>query len=430
MTVLLHLLGCVENGLGEKRPDVGEAAPSIRVDPARLDFGALPVGASSSRSLAVTNEGAAPLTITGVAFAGAPSGAFAIPGAPSGLALGEGESTTFDVVFTSGGARADDDLLVASDDPDQPSLAVPLVGESLRGQLELDPSSVDFGATTAGVPVAATVTLRNVGDDALTVDTLVVSGAAFAAGSLELPLALLPSEAASVDLAFSPPTEGSYEGTLWVTADDAVGTHTAPLAGYAGESMDEGDTGPPVDCTAAGPEWAWVNWKSATLGDPGSAAGELLPASGSVGVAYAGDLTLAQTSGGYDYWVPDAPYLSSVVSNAPATKDILALTGGSASPNQLTFSPAVDCLAVAIVSLGTSSTPVDYVFDAPFQVLSFGEGYFGDGTLEDVGANTLRGREGHGVVLFQGPISELTWTATVWENWHAFTVGVPTESAR
>ena len=71
---------------------------------------------------------------------------------------------------------------------------------------------------------------------------------------------------------------------------------------------------------------------------------------------------------------------------------------------------------------------MDYNFDTPFTVLSFGPGYWGGpGTLTDIGGNVLEGVEGHGVIQFQGTIETLSWTIPANEFWHGFTIGVVPE---
>ena len=85
---------------------------------------------------------------------------------------------------------------------------------------------------------------------------------------------------------------------------------------------------------------------------------------------------------------------------------------------------------MAILSLGQPGLPVDYSFDQPFNVLSFGPGYWGGpGTLTDIGGNVLHGVEGHGVIQFQGMVSSITWTAAPSETWHGFQIGTVPDPA-
>ena len=173
---------------------------------------------------------------------------------------------------------------------------------------------------------------------------------------------------------------------------------------------------------------SWTDWTAATNGLPGAASGSLATTGGPVSVNYAGEVLFAQVSGGINYWSPNSAFLSATVPNEPPASDIVALTGGNAIVNTLTFSPAVQNPVMAIMSLGTPGFNVEYDFDQPFDVLSFGPGYWGaPGTLTELTGDVLQGHEGHGVIQFQGLISSVSWTVATAETWHGFTVGVVPE---
>jgi len=174
---------------------------------------------------------------------------------------------------------------------------------------------------------------------------------------------------------------------------------------------------------------AWTDWTTATgFGGLGSATGTImLPGLGPVEVTYSGLVSIpTQTSGGVDYWVPEATYRSAGVDNAPSSTDVIALDSSSVLSNTLTFSiPLVDPV-MALLSLGNAGLAVTYSFDVPFDVLSFGPGYWslgGPGTLVELPGNQLQGMEGNGLIQFHGTVSSISWTASPSESWQGFTVG-------
>lgn len=169
----------------------------------------------------------------------------------------------------------------------------------------------------------------------------------------------------------------------------------------------------------------WTDWTSATPGHPGSATGTITGATIiPVAVGYSGELTFGQTSGGTNYWIPNAPYLSSEVSNAPPDSDIISLDQASTG-NTITFSQPLKNPVMAIVSLGQPNLPVYYTFTQPFDVLSDGPGWWGGpGTLNELPGNVLQGIEGDGVIRFNGTYSSISWSSDPSEYWHGFTVGV------
>lgn len=182
-----------------------------------------------------------------------------------------------------------------------------------------------------------------------------------------------------------------------------------------------------VQGSLAGPVY-WTDWTSASAGNPGSAIGMItLPDSSTVSVTYRGEIAFAQTSGGTNYWNPPTPYLSATVDNAPPASDVVALRGGNATVNTITFSEPVTNPIMALLSLGQANGYyVYYDFDTPFEILSYGPGYFGGpGTLTELAGDVVRGEEGHGAIQFEGVLTSVSWTSSVYEHWHGFTVGAP-----
>lgn len=162
----------------------------------------------------------------------------------------------------------------------------------------------------------------------------------------------------------------------------------------------------------------WTDWTSVTTAASG-VLGTLNVGASTVNVAFSGAYAFAQTSGGTNYWSPDAPYLSSTVSNAPPASDIIALSAGGSKT--ITFSAPVQDPLVALVSWNGNT--VD--FGVPIEILSFGAGYWGNGTpiLNAGGTGFFGSGEVHGVIRLPGSHSSITFTDTS-ENWHGLTVGV------
>ena len=162
---------------------------------------------------------------------------------------------------------------------------------------------------------------------------------------------------------------------------------------------------------------SWTDWTN-TSAAASQVFGDLDINGAHVGVTFTGAYAFAQTTGGTNYWSPAAPYLSSLAGNAPPASDIIALsTGGTAT---ITFSqPVVDPL-IALVSW--NGNIVD--FGVPIEVLSYGSGYWGNGTpvLNPTSTGFFGNGEVHGVIRLPGTYSSVTFTHTT-ENWHGFTVG-------
>jgi hypothetical protein len=161
---------------------------------------------------------------------------------------------------------------------------------------------------------------------------------------------------------------------------------------------------------------SWTDWLSAGTN---SAAGTLDVSGTSVGISYSGPYAFVQTSGGLNYWSPSTPYTSSTVENAPPGTDIVALGIGGAKT--VTFSQAVQDPLIALVSWNGNT--VD--FGVPIEIISFGQGFWGNGTpiLNAAGTGFFGSGEVHGVIRLPGSYTSITFTDTT-EGWHGFTIGV------
>lgn len=167
----------------------------------------------------------------------------------------------------------------------------------------------------------------------------------------------------------------------------------------------------------------WADWTSANAT---SAAGTI----GGIGVSFSGNINpAAQTSGGTNYWaVNPSIFTAPGLDNGPPDSDIIRLTGGATATGTqtITFAAPVVNPVMAIMSLGQSNFLVFYDFDAPFDVLNFGAGFWGGpGTLAELPGDVLVGEEGHGLIQFIGTFTSISWTIPVAEFWHGFQIGVP-----
>ena len=178
----------------------------------------------------------------------------------------------------------------------------------------------------------------------------------------------------------------------------------------------------------ASPSWAaTVDWADWTAASGGTASGTVQAGSASVGVTYGGvGYSFAQVNNsGTNYFLPSAPYISSTVSNAPGTTDIIALSDSGTST--ITFSQAVVNPLIALVSWNGAHVTFGGGADSQaydIQYLSSGAGYWGSGNYANPTATSFDGSgELHGVIELQGTYTSISFTDTTPENWHGFTVG-------
>jgi PEP-CTERM motif len=171
----------------------------------------------------------------------------------------------------------------------------------------------------------------------------------------------------------------------------------------------------------------WTDWTGANAE---SAEGTI----GGVGVFFGGTIQFAQLAAGEmfgtgadantDYWIEGTPPAytgNATVDNRPPAYELVALN--TTSSNVVVFEHPVTNPIMAILSMGQVGVPVSYDFDTPFVVLGEGRGYWGDGTYSVLPGDILVGNELHGVIQFQGTVSQISWSSSA-ENWHGFTFGL------
>lgn len=104
-----------------------------------------------------------------------------------------------------------------------------------------------------------------------------------------------------------------------------------------------------------------------------------------------------------------------------------ALAGSLCIPRSAFAEETVDNVFFALIGLNT----VGYDFDQDFTILSSGAGHLGSGIFSKQpaaeGKYRLTGTgEPHGMILFNGAVSSITWTSLANETWNGFTVDTAT----
>jgi len=193
----------------------------IHVDPALLDFGAVDVGVSATGTVTVLNQGTGDLwvdepTLTGDSEFSLDTGAFP-------CTLGPGESAPLPVTYLP--ADASDDaatITVESDDPDQPSVQVALVGTPTpEPDIYVMPPSLSFGQVLIGDSASLTASITSVGSGDLELGTLTVTGSGeFSLITDPSGQILGPGGWTTVEVAYAPVDAGSDAATLEIPSND------------------------------------------------------------------------------------------------------------------------------------------------------------------------------------------------------------------
>ncbi|MCO5167216.1 MAG: choice-of-anchor D domain-containing protein [Planctomycetes bacterium] len=137
--------------------------PILQVAPTAVAFGAVLVGTSATRTLTVHNAQPAnrDLVISAVSLTDDGAGAFSVAAPVTPLLLPPGASVNVQVRLTPAVGPASGRLVIETDDPDTPTLSVPLEGAGVETLATLAPAPFDFGLQRLGAALEQEFLLRN-----------------------------------------------------------------------------------------------------------------------------------------------------------------------------------------------------------------------------------------------------------------------------
>jgi len=212
----------------------------ISVSPASKDFGTVGVGSSSRATFTVTNSGEGTLKMGTLAINGTHASEFRIENDNcSNNSAPKGDTRTFEVVFspTSAGAKSAN-VAIPSNDPDTPTLNVPLTASGEPPNISVAPTAKDFGAVGLGMSSRATFTVSNSGGGALAMGNITISGANAAEFKIENDncsgKSIQKSGTATFDVVYTPTTLGTKTATVAIPSNDPdTPTLNVPLTGSA-----------------------------------------------------------------------------------------------------------------------------------------------------------------------------------------------------
>ncbi len=229
--------------------------PDIVVAPGSLVFDLLSSGETQVKSFDVLNGGHAPLTVSNIEIAGAQ--AFGLIAAELSFVLDVDEQKTVDVEFTPFSAADFGQVLIHSDDTDTPVAPIDLSGQGTIPELEITPSSHDFGEISIPCRDTVQVSLKNIGTEDLVITEVEYTSNGLmtlnsAVLDAMLPLTLAPRAQAQVWVNAATASEMVDAGTLEVASNDPRGVISANQAAeavYLSEVADQftEPAAPPVD---------------------------------------------------------------------------------------------------------------------------------------------------------------------------------------
>ena len=244
------LIGCSDYGINQKDDITGDTGSfsevaMIVVSPSPVDFGPQAIGSESMVIVEVSNQGQDTLALNGL-YLHDESGVFTTTQIGDG-SLEPGEFTNFVVSFTPDEMTDFESRIdIYSNDPNRPTVELPLLGQVNGPKISIAPASYDFGPT--GVATDLSVWVENVGEATLNIsdvtyistsepELFLLDQGDFPAGTGSLE----PGEKTEMIVRFAPTDSSSEEGSIHISSDDP--SNSVAVASQFGEGLPCGDMG-------------------------------------------------------------------------------------------------------------------------------------------------------------------------------------------
>jgi hypothetical protein len=228
-------------------------APSILLPGGDVDFGGIYVGNTGSHTLSIRNEGTdglGNLTILEMDITGPNANRFSFSPssftdtlAPLASAGDPTPNLSVDIIYTpdpnanQSGTCAPEDaasFVIQSDDPDQPTMTIPLKGLAINPTLSVEPSaSANFLSVKVGTPATVQViTLRNLGCGVLQINNLAFpAGTSFSSSHQGAnpfgTVGLQKNQTTTFNLGFQPSATGTHNATFFIHSNDETNSSQA-----------------------------------------------------------------------------------------------------------------------------------------------------------------------------------------------------------
>ena len=181
LACLITLSGCMSDYNLSRipediKPGDTEVFPDIRVTPEESNLGSMQVllAESYQETFSIWNAGWGDLDVTAI-YLEIDDGLFSLEQAEPRLINPNDTSTFFSNFHPDSSGEKAEYIIIESNDPDEPVLRIPLTGEGLAPQIEVDPMYYDYGTPFAGCPEELMTTITNVGTTNLEISRITYS---------------------------------------------------------------------------------------------------------------------------------------------------------------------------------------------------------------------------------------------------------------
>jgi hypothetical protein len=229
LLALSPFVACNEYGIIEDPDNIGTIKeglePDILVTPMSVDFGRMNAENSATEVISVQNVGEGDLHILDIQL-DSPNSVYDI-GAVGSILVPPDGTTSFTITFNPVTAHQEsNNILIDSDDPDDPTTVVQLLGEGLAPIIDVSPAEFDFGQMYIGCEDTLPLVVSNLGNADLEVSEFSFNTAgdlyfdANEAANGQLPWIISPNSSVDVFIDYFPLDEFSDTSYLTTLSSD------------------------------------------------------------------------------------------------------------------------------------------------------------------------------------------------------------------
>jgi hypothetical protein len=225
--------GCAGLVSANKTTTSGQAA--FQVSPTTVNFGKVGVGKQTTQTVALTNTGSMPVSITQATTS---NPAFSWTGVTLPMSMATGQSANFTVVVMPSAAGAVSGTLTVQGSNGAAPAVVNLAATAVAPapQISVSSSSVQFGTVGTGSRSNLNLTVSNTGNADLTISVVSIVGAEFSVSGITTPKTIPAGQSAPVGVNFQPTAAGAATANLSITSNDPVNPTTSVTLAGTGSS--------------------------------------------------------------------------------------------------------------------------------------------------------------------------------------------------
>lgn len=192
-----------------------------------MSFGATRPGVAVTRTIRVSAQGSAPVTVFSAVLGDSSSPEFTVEAIEeTRLEPGAHLDVTATYEPVDGGPDAGR-IIITTDAPDNPSISIPVCGQGVAPAVCARPNPMDLGALAVGQSRSGTLTLVSCGGEAVTISAIDIaqdaqhmSDAGYSVSNLPaLPVTLAPDETTELDVEYTASALGLKQGWVEVQSD-------------------------------------------------------------------------------------------------------------------------------------------------------------------------------------------------------------------